>query len=59
MTNQGTDLADPTSHPQVLVRWRGLEADVDEELAPLIRALWRVGIHTCNAGSPGSAGRSP
>jgi hypothetical protein len=47
MTNQGTDLADPTSHPQVRVRWRGLEADVDEELAPLIRALWRAGIHTC------------
>lgn len=35
-----------TQHKQVPVEWRGWRAEVDEEMAPLILALWRAGIAT-------------
>jgi hypothetical protein len=38
-----------TIHRQVPVVWQGREAEVDEELAPLILALWKAGIATCNS----------
>src|SRR5262249_6077338 len=38
-----------TRHRQVWVEWDGYGADVDEELAPLILALWKKGIVTCNS----------
>src|SRR5262249_44089247 len=36
-------------HKQVTVRWKGMEAEVDEELAPLILTLWKNGIVTTNS----------
>jgi hypothetical protein len=33
-----------TNHEQVTIEWHDLRADVDEEIAPLILALWQLGI---------------
>ena len=47
-----------TQHKQVPVEWRGRRAEVDEEMAPLILALWRAGIATrlsCQENQPGIA----
>jgi hypothetical protein len=47
-----------TIHKQVLIGWRGRYAEVDEELAPLIQAIWRAGIDTinsCQENQPGIA----
>jgi hypothetical protein len=47
-----------TRHKQVRVEWDGRGADVDEDLAPLILALWRAGIDTmmsCQENRPGIA----
>lgn len=47
-----------TQHKQVPIEWRGRRAEVDEEMAPLIRALWRAGISTtlsCQENRPGVA----
>jgi hypothetical protein len=38
-----------TRHKQVEVEWRGMRAEIDEELAPLILALWKAGIVTLNS----------
>src|SRR5262245_30555937 len=38
-----------TIHRQVPVAWQGREEEVDEELAPLLLALWKAGIDTCNS----------
>jgi hypothetical protein len=38
-----------TEHKQVENEWRGLRAEVDVELAPLILALWKAGIFTTNS----------
>lgn len=48
----------PTHHKQVKVRVGEWEADVDEELAPLIEQLWKAGIATvlsCQENRPGVA----
>ena len=47
-----------TQHKQVAIEWRGRRAEVDEEMAPLILALWRAGISTtlsCQENRPGIA----
>jgi hypothetical protein len=59
----GTPGATPVSgplatHKQTRVAWQGREAEVDEELAPLILALWKAGIDTllsCQENRPGVA----
>jgi len=59
----GTPGATPVSEPeethkQTRVAWQGREAEVDEELAPLILALWKAGIDTlmsCQENRPGVA----
>jgi hypothetical protein len=33
-------------HAQVVIEWEGCRAEVDEEIAPLILTLWRLGIRT-------------
>jgi hypothetical protein len=38
------------THRKVEVVWESLRAQVDEELAPLILALWKVGILTYRSG---------
>jgi hypothetical protein len=38
-----------TEHKQVTVAWGGRRAEVDEELAPLILALWKADIDTWNS----------
>src|SRR5215469_241505 len=46
------------THQQARVAWQGREAEVDEELAPLIQALWKAGIDTllsCQENRPGVA----
>jgi hypothetical protein len=43
-----------TFHPQVAVNYRGKTVQVDEELAPLLQALWRLGLYThesCQSGT--------
>ncbi len=45
-------------HNQQLISWGGQEAEVDEELAPLILGLWKRGIVTvnsCQENQPGIA----
>jgi hypothetical protein len=37
-----------SEHKQVEVQWRGMRRQIDEELAPLILALWQAGIDTVN-----------
>src|SRR5262249_41909334 len=52
------DLPWHTEHTQVPVHWDGRSAEVDEDLAPLILALWQAGISTnacCQEGQPGRA----
>jgi hypothetical protein len=47
-----------TEHKQVRVRCNGQSGNIDEELAPLIRALWKAGIYTtnsCQENQPGIA----
>lgn len=47
-----------TLHRQVRVAWRDREADVDEGLAPLILALWKLDVDTlmsCQENRPGVA----
>jgi hypothetical protein len=55
----GTPVSEPEeTHKQTRVAWRGREAEVDEELAPLILALWKAGIDTmlsCQENRPGVA----
>jgi hypothetical protein len=36
-------------HNQVSITWQHRQAEVDEELAPVILALWKLGIDTCNS----------
>jgi hypothetical protein len=36
-------------HRQVEIEWRGLRAEVDEEIAPLVLELWKAGIVTTNS----------
>jgi hypothetical protein len=36
-------------HKQVPIAWEGRYAEVDEDLAPLILSLWKVGIDTSNS----------
>jgi hypothetical protein len=50
--------AEGPPHKQVLVEVGDMAAEVDEGLAPLIRELWRAGIHTtmsCQENRPGIA----
>lgn len=52
------NMNDETIHKQVWVEWKGEGAYVDEELAPLILALWQAGIDTmmsCQENRPGIA----
>jgi hypothetical protein len=42
-------IGEHTGHKQVWVEWRYEGAYIDEELAPLIRALWQQGLRTCNS----------
>ncbi len=35
-----------TIHPQVRITWAATDAEVDEDIADLILACWRNGIHT-------------
>jgi hypothetical protein len=37
-------------HKQVLISWREQWGEVDEELAPLVLALWKHGINATNSG---------
>jgi hypothetical protein len=36
-------------HEQVSIMWQDRQAEVDEELVPLILALWKLDIDTCNS----------
>lgn len=38
-----------TPHKQVAIQWGDLRAEVDYKIAPLILALWKLGIHTVNS----------
>jgi hypothetical protein len=46
-----------TCHPQVRVKHGPLEADVDVEIAPLIKELWRAGVDTVMSCQDNTAGR--
>jgi hypothetical protein len=45
---EGETVAD-TLHPQTTIRHEWREAEVDVEIAPLILALWRLGLDTVNS----------
>jgi hypothetical protein len=38
-----------TKHKQVSITWQDRQAEVDKGLAPLILALWKLDIDTCNS----------
>jgi hypothetical protein len=47
-----------TRHEQVEIEWRGIRAEVDVELAPLILEMWKAGVATvlsCQENRPGIA----
>jgi hypothetical protein len=36
-------------HPTIHIKYHGEEADIDEQIAPLILEMWKAGIETCNS----------
>src|SRR5262249_2367180 len=48
-SSQGAISVRETTHKQVTISWLDRQSEVDEELAPLILALWHADLDTCNS----------